>query len=111
MTLINLLIISSIVCFIVDISGITDTLRHFLWKRYIGIGNYKNLSLKPFDCSLCLTFHAGWIYLLIIGQFTLFNFAFVCLLSLLSSNITDVLQLTRDIVTYAVTTIYRWLNI
>lgn len=107
MTVINLLIIASVVCFIVDISGIIDTLRHFLWKKYIGVGNEKNLSLKPLSCSLCMTFHTGWIYLLIIGQFTLFNFAFVCLLALLSSNITDALRLTKDLLAWIINQIYR----
>lgn len=108
--ILNLIIISAVVCFVVDISGIVDTLKHFLWKKYVKIGDWRNLSLKPLDCSLCLTFHTGWIYLLIVGQFTLFNFAFVCLLSLLSANITDLLQLTKDIITYITSLIYRLLG-
>lgn len=105
--MINLIMISAIVCFIVDISGIIDTLKHFLWKKYIKVGDWHNLSLKPLDCSLCMVFHTGWIYLLIVGQFTLFNFAFVCLLSLLSSNISDLERYLKDFLVWLTNLLYK----
>ena len=71
MVLINLLLISAIVVFIVDISGAVDSLKSGL-KRILtkGVMKDSDYSLKPIDCSLCMTFWSGIIYLLCTGNFT-----------------------------------------
>ena len=111
MTILNLLMISAIVCFIVDVSGIIDTLKKALWKKYVKVGDWKNMSLKPLSCSLCMTWWTTLIYIIATGHFTIPYIALCALLSLVSSNITDCLQLIKDILTYIVTWIYRLLGI
>ena len=103
--------ISAVICYVIDISGVMDEIKKFLWKRYIKTGDYKNISLKPLDCSRCGTWWIGLLYILLTGNFTLPLIGYVALLSLLASNITDLLILLKDIATLAITTIYRWLNI
>lgn len=108
--ILNLIMISAVVCFVVDISGIVDTLKHFLWKKYVKIGDWRNLSLKPLDCSLCSVWWATLIYIIATGHFTIAYIGLCALLSLLSANITDLLQLTKDIITYITSLIYRLLG-
>lgn len=52
--MINLLYITIVVCFIVDISGFIDVLKQKLFRILFGKAvEYRDYSLKPFDCSLC----------------------------------------------------------
>lgn len=93
MVFIELLILSIIVCFIVDISGFIDSVKQGLWKWvYNGKKEYSEFRLKPFDCSLCLTFWSGLIYLLCVSQFNLLMIGYVCLLSMFSGFISKVLN-------------------
>ena len=95
-TITNLILITSIVVFIIDLSGIIDHIKKWIHHKYIKIGDYHNLSLKPLDCSLCLTFYSGLIYLLCSGAFTLPYIALTCLLAFLTGPIGDFIQLLRD---------------
>ena len=98
MIVINLLYISIIICYVVDISGVVDNIKKFIWKFIIGKNvEYKYFSFKPFDCSRCMIFWAGLIYLICVSQFTLFNICLVCLFSFLSIQITDIYMLINDI--------------
>lgn len=92
----ELLWISIIVCFIIDLSGIIDSIKHCIWKWLKGDVPYKDFSFKPFDCSLCMIFWIGLIYLVVIGKFTIPNIVIVCMLSFLSSTITGILRLFKD---------------
>lgn len=94
MLYLNILLLVAIVCFIVDISGIVASLKSVLAKKIKKPAEF--IVLKPFDCSLCMSFWAGLIYILVIHQFTIVNFAYICLLSMISSKITDILHLFTD---------------
>lgn len=104
--MINLLIISGILCYIVDISGIVDEFKKFLWKKYIKKGDYHNLSLKPFDCSRCCVWWSTLIYIIATGHFTLPYIGFCALLSLLASNISDFLIWIKDTLTWLINKLY-----
>ena len=107
MIIVNLLIIASIVCFVVDISGITDTIKHFLWKKFIQVGDYHNLQIKPLDCSLCLTWWTTLLYIIITGHFTIPYIGFCALLSLLSSNISDLERYIKDFLVWLTNNLYK----
>lgn len=98
MVLINLILISAIVVFIVDISGAVDSLKSGLkWILTKGKMNNSDYSLKPIDCSLCMSFWSGIIYLLVINEFTLPYLAFVCLLACFSGIIKSSILLVEDV--------------
>lgn len=82
----ELLIISALVIYIVDLSGFTDSWKNFLFRHFKT--NTKNM--KPFDCSLCMTWWVGLIYLAFSGQFTLPMIGMVAALSYLSYPIGQV---------------------
>ena len=98
-TIINLFLISIIVCFIIDCSGFFTFVKKFVASRLEG--KYKNLKYEdikiPFvTCSLCSVWWIGIIYLLCISEFTIFNLTIVALLALLSSNISGLMLTMKD---------------
>lgn len=100
MTIINLILIAIIICFVVDVSGFFTFVKKFVASRLEG--KYKNITPEdikiPFiTCSLCSVWWAGLIYLLFVGKFTIPYIAFVAFLSLISSNISSILLLLKDI--------------
>ena len=111
MVIINLTLIAAIVVFIVDISGAVDSLKSGL-KWILTNGKMKNsdYQLKPLDCSLCMTFWSGIIYLLITNNFTLPYLAFVCLLACFSGIIKSSILLVEDILIKITQLIYKLLD-
>ena len=108
MILIHLILIASIVVFIVDISGAVNSLKSGL-KWILTKGKMKNddYRLKPFDCSLCMTFWSGIIYLLVVNEFTLPYLAFVCLLACFSGVIKSSILLVEDVLVKIIQSIYK----
>lgn len=81
-TYFDLLMIQWIVVFIIDISGAIDALKSTI-ARVISKGKFhsSNYCLKPLDCSLCMTFWSGLIYMLITSAFSFGHVAYLCFLS------------------------------
>lgn len=106
--IIDLIYITALVCFIVDISGFVDTLKQFIFKCALGKAvKYKDFSFKPFDCSLCATWWACIIYLIICGELSLFLIFVSGMLSLFSGVISQFLMLIRDLITSFIDKIYN----
>lgn len=99
-TLIDLLLISLIVVFIVDISGAVDSLKRGI-KYIITKGRFtdSNYRLKPLDCSLCMTFWCGLLYIILTHQFSIVNVAVVCMFSFSAETIKDSILVAKDIFT------------
>lgn len=88
---------ATIVCFLTDLSGYITSIKRAIWKWVFGNTKpFQEFDLKPFDCSLCMTHHILLLYLLFTCQFSIVTYFIVCLLSLLSSNITSMLLLFKD---------------
>lgn len=100
MIIVNLLLIAVIVCFVIDCSGVVYEIKklisRILSKKFKLLINSEDLKLKPFDCSLCMIWWSGLIYLIVIQQFTLPYIAFVAFLALISSNISGFLYTIKD---------------
>lgn len=105
--IINLILIQIIVVNIVDVSGFVDTVKNALkkWLRIKG-----EITIKPFDCSYCLNWWIGMIYLVCVGELTLYYIPFVLLLSMLT-NVTLSLQLLlKDILATLINLIYKMID-
>lgn len=91
--ILNLIYIQLIVIFIVDLSGIVPNLKilisKLLTKGKISTDNY---TLKPLDCSLCLSFWLNIIYLIITNNITLGYILIVCILSYLTRPIANLIK-------------------
>ena len=93
--LLNLLLIAACVTLIVDISGIVDSIKYLIGKK-LNIKNYLEIKLKPFDCSFCMNFWVGLIYICIC-EFTLLNLFYILILSCFTSVIKDLILSIKDI--------------
>lgn len=99
-TLLNLLLLQLITVFVVDLSGVMTHIKRWIWRWLKGEKPYKDFGFKPFDCSLCSTWWAGLIYLLITHSFTIPYIGYVALLAFLASTAAALLQLIKDILDY-----------
>ena len=110
--MINLFILTCIIVFIIDLSGFVDEMVKRLYYKYIKVGDYHTLipKLKPFTCSLCMSFWVGLIYLLITSQFTITMIGYVCLLAFLTPIIGDILVMLKDIINKVINLIYKLID-
>lgn len=95
-TIINLILLQIIIVFIIDLSGVIPTIKQlissFLTKKQIITDNF---SIKPLDCSLCMMHWIGLIYIVCV-DFSIPLYCLVCILSLLTSPISNLLLSIKD---------------
>lgn len=105
--MIDLLYITLILVFIIDISGFVDTVKRWVWKWvFKDRREYRDYDLKPFDCSLCASWWAGLLYIIITG-FSWEMLAYVAFLSFLTPVFKDILTLIKDIMIKIIDEVYR----
>lgn len=104
MIFLDLLMITTIVCFLVDVSGIVDSIESML-SRWRG----KPCRLiKPFSCSLCMSFWIGLIYILF--NFSLFNLFLLTVIVTNAEQITNMLVLFRMLINRVQDTIATYIE-
>lgn len=90
--ILDLICLAVIIVIIIDISGFVDSIKSgisfLITKGKIVKNDYR---LMPFDCSFCMIFWAGLIYLMVTGNLSLLTITFVILLSVLSRTIKEFL--------------------
>lgn len=92
----NLLMLTIVVVYIVDLSGFTEAWKAFLWRKY---KVSQDRPIKPLDCSMCMTWWLGLFYLLCHRHLTLPMVAYVAMLSILTIPIGQLLILIRESLT------------
>lgn len=90
----DLLYLTLIVVYIVDLSGFTESWKEALSKFLGG----RVPRLKPFDCSLCMSWWSGIVYTLCTGTFSLGSLAYIAMLSLLTIPMVQAWQLVEDVI-------------
>lgn len=78
--ILDMLFITLLIVYVVDLSGFIDSVKSGL-SRWLGV---RVVRIKPFDCSLCCTWWALLLYLLIVGRFTLGGIVLAAVFSLLA---------------------------
>ena len=108
MTYLNLLIINLVVILIVDISGFVPNLKRFIskWLTKDRITTTE-FSLKPFDCSFCMTFWSLLLYIAVTQQFTFINILGVVTITLFTDVTKQLLLLIKDLLLKMIDTIYE----
>lgn len=96
--MIDIIWISIIWVVILDISGFMDHFKSWL-KRTATRGRMSdsNYSLKPFDCSFCMTFWTGLVYLCITHTISLWMVAYLLLVCSFTPVILMVIITIRDL--------------
>lgn len=103
----NLILICLVNVLIIDLSGIITDFKSVLSKFLTGSKiDTTDFRLKPFDCSFCMTFWTGLVYLLCIHQFTILNLFIVLLLAFLTDPIKQLLLLLRDLIIKFINVMY-----
>lgn len=107
MILLKLLCIQLICVLIIDISGFIDSVKRcvskWLTKGKIPTTDYR---IKPFDCSLCMTWWSGLIYLIFMGQFSIYLIAYILFLAIMTPIAKDIIVLVKDICIKLINKIY-----
>lgn len=106
--MLDLLLISLILVFIIDLSGVMPKLNKFVWSKLYPSIKYTNWQIPLISCSCCSNWWIGIIYLIITG-FSLKMLAYVALLSFMTTIFKDILVLLKDILTKIIDVIYKYL--
>lgn len=105
---IQLLLIATIVCYIVGVSGFTTSWRSWVAKK-LHTTESRLKDIKPFDCPSCMAWWVCLIYALIAGQFDLLTISECAALSLMSFPICQLLIFIREGSLKFVDLLMRWL--
>lgn len=92
--MINIFLITFIIVFIIDLSGFIDSIKtfiQFLVYKIYGL-RINEFRIKPFDCSLCMSFWTNIIYIYIINEVTILNIAFISICAFSTRFIYDFVQ-------------------
>lgn len=95
--ILDILMISIITCFVIDISGIIESIESILGKWLGG----KAKIPKPFSCTLCSTFWIGLIYVICVDC-TLLNVLLVCVVSALTEPISKCILIVRELISWVI---------
>lgn len=96
--MIDIIWIAVIWVVILDVSGFPDHLKSFLKRKLTG-GRMSdpNYSLKPFDCSFCMTWWTGLVYLFVKDMFNLGMVAYLLGICVMTPVVGLVLVTVRDL--------------
>ena len=93
MIYLELLALAFIVVYIVDETGIVDSFKTTL-KRWLNTKS--DITLKPLDCSLCMTHWVCLIYVLLFGALDIFIYLYILFLSCNTDNIYTLIQKVNE---------------
>lgn len=99
-------LIAVVVVYIVDLSGFTQSWRGWLSRKLGG----ELRPLKPFDCSLCLTWWVLIIVSLCDHTFSAATLAYIALLSFAADIIGQALRLVKEAVRTAIAKLFNLLE-
>lgn len=84
MLILNILIITFIITYIIGSSGIVFDLSKFIYNlTHKKEWSYQIIG-KPFGCSVCMTFWTILIYTLIIGLSVIYSIGLACTMAIIS---------------------------
>lgn len=107
MTILNLFIISIIWVLILDLSGFGLTIDKLFYRiKYRKRTFREDAHFPPFDCSLCMTFWTGLIYLVATASLTLPNIAFLLLFAWTTTIEKDIFIFVKDLTTKLINLLY-----
>ena len=96
--ILGLVLINAIIVILIDLLDVPTTfLFKPLWKIFTKLP-YNGWHFKPFSCSLCSSWWAGLIYIIVINQFSLLNVFIVLIMAYFNFIITDAIILVKTII-------------
>ena len=106
--ILDLFCITFIIVFIVDISGVVYHIKKYILKLLFKLKNPdpESMHIHLLECSLCITWWSGIIYILLTNNFNIYSLALVAVFSLLTSVIGNTIQLILDLCNTIISKIY-----
>ena len=95
MIYLELLALAFIIVYIVDETGIVDSFKALI-KRWLNTKS--NISLKPLDCSLCMTHWVCLAYAFIFNELSIYVYLYILFLSCNTDNIYALIQKVNEII-------------
>lgn len=86
--------LTCIVVFIVDLSGFVQSMKKALVKFRIIKDEY--VQIKPFDCSLCMSWWIGLIYIYLNNQFTISGVFLVSMFAFITPLLNTIIHFITD---------------
>lgn len=112
--IINIILLSTIIVFIVDLSGAIEHLAKPIVKHLLRIPIHKDITLPLIECSLCVTWWTGLIYVCCVSIANAFTFnqflilvSVLALVSFLTPVIKDTLILIKDLIIRFIEVFYK----
>lgn len=94
----ELLIITFCVVFVIDQTDLVDNIKTILSKFLTkGKISSNNFQMKPFDCSLCMTFWLCLIWVLCNYKVTLYNVGLCFFMAFLAQFVNDIINMFKII--------------
>lgn len=111
MAIINELLITIICVLIIDQTDAMDSLKKII-SRILTKGKIisTEYSLRPFDCSLCASWWANLIALLLSGTLSILNVAIILLFAIMTPIINDFIILIKDGLEWMINKIHSIFN-
>lgn len=106
----QLLLVAAVVVYIVDLSGWTQTWLGWLSRFTTRHGYPAVKELRPFSCSLCMTWWICLLYAYLRNSFTLPVVAYIAGLSFLSITLRELFIFISETLTNAIANLNKWLN-
>lgn len=111
MIYLNVFLIAVVISFGLDVAGfwneVTSIITGWLTKGKIR----KPFELKPFSCSLCMTFWSSLAYVITVHAFTLPMLAWICLCSWLTTVIPGIFYLIESVINKFLSDMGNWLSL
>lgn len=95
MIYLELLALAFIVVYIVDETGIVNSFKSFIKKW---LNTKSDITLKPLDCSLCMTHWVCLVYVLLFGTLDIFVYLYILFLSCNTDNIYTLIQKVNEVI-------------
>ena len=113
--IINIILLAIIIVFIVDLSGSIEHLVKPIVKHFLHIPPHKDIALPLIECSLCVVWWLGLIYICIVSIANSFTFnqililvSVLALVSFLTTTLKDTLILIKDLIIRFIEVFYKW---
>ena len=112
--IVNIILLATIIVFIVDLSGSIEHLVKPIVKHLLHIPPQKDITLPLIECSLCVTWWIGLIYICIVTIANTFTFnqflilvSALSLVSFLTPTLKDILVLIKDLIIRLIEVFYK----
>lgn len=104
----KILLIQIILTYCIDMTDFIDTIKKKISKLLV---NHEfNFRMRPFDCAQCSVFWVGILYIIIESQFSLLWVFVVCLMSFLTPVTKDFMYLIKDLLTYLINLLWKFIK-